>query len=269
MIFFRFFPLFFNKRFAGLFLLLSCVLLSGCKTELYSNLDEPEANQMLAALLSSGISSDKTPAKDNKWIVRVNSSEIPQALDILQAEGLPRPTFENMGQIFQKKGLISSPLEERVRYIYGLSQNLADTISLIDGVLVAKVHIVLPENDPFAKVVQPSSASVFIKCQDLEIINTNIPRIKKLVVNSIEGLSYDRVTIVPFIQNRPVSITNNNHFATLLGIKVAPASAAQLKLLFGGLAAAVLVIMTLVGLFFYFFHKKKNEQNSDNKEAAA
>ena len=46
--------------------------------------------------------------------------------------------------------------------MHALAQDLSATISRIDGVVVARVHIVLPDNNPFAEKVKPSSAAVFI-----------------------------------------------------------------------------------------------------------
>ncbi len=239
-----------------------CILLialSGCKAELYSNLDEADANQMMSILLAKGIVADKRPAKENKWILRVEEEDISRALELLQAEGLPRAKYENLGQIFKKSGLVSSPLEERVRYIYGLSQDLADTISLIDGVMVAKVHIVLPENDPFSEKVKPSSASVFVKCRNASVINANIPRIKKLIINSIEGLSYDKVTVVPFVTTQSTGLGEKMPWRSILGIRVAPSSATPLILLFCLLFICVVAALAMVGWFLVYprFIKKK------------
>ena len=47
--------------------------------------------------------------------------------------------------------------------IYALSEELSRTVSEIDGVISARVHVVLPENDPLRRDLVPSSASVFIR----------------------------------------------------------------------------------------------------------
>jgi type III secretion protein J len=86
-----------------------------------------------------------------------------RAIELLRRQGFPRERFTDLGQIFQKQGLISSPMEERVRYTYGLSQMLAETLTQIDGVLSARVLIVLPEEAAFGQKPAPSSASVFVK----------------------------------------------------------------------------------------------------------
>ena len=56
----------------------------------------------------------------------------------------------------------------------------------------------MPESDPLAQEKPPSSASVFIKHRPDYDISTQTGSIKALVVNSIEGLPYDKVTVVAF-----------------------------------------------------------------------
>ncbi|MDD5394814.1 MAG: type III secretion inner membrane ring lipoprotein SctJ [Thiothrix sp.] len=173
------------------------VLLSGCKTELYSKLEESDANSMLAILLNNKIEAEKTvDKKAGTYFLHVEESRIPQAVALLREHGFPKEKVVSMGDMFKKEGLISSPLEERARFIFALSQSVQETLSQIDGVLVARVHIVLPENNPIGETAQPSSASVFIKYNPAYRIEDMKSEIKMIVEKSIEGLSYDKVSVV-------------------------------------------------------------------------
>ncbi len=173
------------------------LLLGGCKTELYSGLDESDANSMLAIMLDNSIDAEKiSNTKEGTYALNIDESKIPQALRLLKEHGYPREKITNMAKIFQKDGLISSPLEERVRFIYALSQSVQETLMQIDGVLVARVHVVLPENNPAQREAQPSSASVFIKYHPAYDLESMKSEIKLIVEKSIEGLSYDKVSVV-------------------------------------------------------------------------
>ncbi|MEZ5452171.1 MAG: type III secretion inner membrane ring lipoprotein SctJ [Thiothrix sp.] len=177
--------------------LLVCLLLAGCKTELYSNLPENDANSMLSILLNNKITAEKTyDKKAEAYFLYVEESQIPQAVTILKEYGYPKEKVASIGELFKKEGLISSPLEERARFIFALSQSVQETLSQIDGVLVARVHVVLPENNPIEEEVKPSSASVFIKYNPAYRLEDMKSEIKLIVEKSIEGLSYDKVSVV-------------------------------------------------------------------------
>lgn len=152
----------------------------------------------MAILLRNDIDSFKAPGEENKWIVRVDKTNFSEAVDILADFGYPRDTYHGLGEIFQKSGLVSSPAEERIRYMYGLSQDLEETLSQINGVLTARVHVVIPNNDIMADRVTPASAAVFLKYRKNSGVEEVIPQIKNLIVKSIEGLNYEDVSLVLF-----------------------------------------------------------------------
>jgi len=184
--------------FRNFFILSIFLFLTACKADLYSNIQENDANEMLALLLEHGIPAAKVPVKDTIVTLQVDSNYIAEAIVILNANGYPKMKFSTIGTLFQKEGLISSPSEERIRYVYGLSQDLGQTISVIDGVIKAFVHVVVPENKPGMTVTGPSSASVLIKYNRLYDLQSQIPQIKLLVANAIEGLKYDNVVVTLF-----------------------------------------------------------------------
>ncbi|MEQ5842612.1 type III secretion inner membrane ring lipoprotein SctJ [Paraburkholderia acidicola] len=184
-------------RWTGAAVLLACV--AGCSQELYSGLEERDANQMISVLSDAGINASKenveTRDGGSSWQVDVDSGEVGDALKVLRAHGLPHQQLESLGQIFQQQGLVATPSEERVRYIYGVQQELARTLDDVDGVVVAHVQVVIPENDPLSDKVKPSSASVYIKYRPGVDLQVMAPMVKELVTHSIEGLSYDNVSL--------------------------------------------------------------------------
>ena len=182
----------------GALVLLLSALLAGCggRVELVAAVAEAEANEALAALLSANVQAEKIPGKEGMVGIHVAQNQVAQAVDVLKARGLPRERHAGMGDVFRKEGLISSPLEERARYIFALSQELSGTLSRLDGVIVARVHVVLPERSPAGEETTPSSAAVFIKHHADASLDTVQPQIRRLVTNAIPGLTGERVSLV-------------------------------------------------------------------------
>ncbi|HVZ45019.1 MAG TPA: type III secretion inner membrane ring lipoprotein SctJ [Ramlibacter sp.] len=185
-------------RLARIASLVVVAALAGCggSVELLSNMNERDANDVIAALSESDIKVQKVPAKDGAVNLTVDQSNVARAITVLSAEGMPREHRATMGDVFRKEGLISSPLEERARYLWALSQELSETISQIDGVLRARVHVVLPERSTGGDPPLPSSAGVFVKHQRNMNLDDSVPQIKRLVASSIPGLSPEKVTVV-------------------------------------------------------------------------
>lgn len=175
----------------------ACVLsLAACKSELYSNLDQDHANEMVATLRQHGIPAERAAGKGDRISVMVDENRFAEAVQVLKDNGLPRQEFATLGEVFKKDGLVSSPVQEKAQMIFALSQELSRTVSEIDGVLSARVHLVLPENDPLRQQLVPSSASVFIRHRASAAIGDLVPQVKMLVANGISGLSYEKVSVI-------------------------------------------------------------------------
>ncbi len=185
-------------------LLLSLFLIGCSQTPLYTKLNEKQANEMLAAMNAAGVNGSKAIEDGGTWQIQTSKNDFAPALAALQAQGLPRDDFANLGSVFKKEGFVSSPLEEHARLMYGLSQELSHTLSNIDGVMVARVHLAVPENDPLADKPKLSAASIFIKYRSDVDLSKQVGHIKALVVNSVEGLPYDNVTVMLFPAQPPL-----------------------------------------------------------------
>lgn len=238
----------------------------GESVELVGRISESEANEILSTLIRSGIEAKKIPAEEGQITVVVEGGRVADALQIMRANGLPREQFVRMGEVFKKDGLISSPLEERARYIYALSQGLAETISKIDGVITARVHVVLPDRSPGAsEALVPSSSAVFIKYKEAYDLERVVPQIKRLVTNSISNLSYDNVSVVlvPSMEIAPV-VDEQSRMASFLGLAVAPESRTPLAILISLLGLITLGSLGGAGFIYWQWHiKPKRQEVSD------
>jgi type III secretion protein J len=186
-------------------LLFGVVLLAGCgSSPLYSDLTERQANEVQAALLSARIEAQKSAmAKGKGWAVTVAQSEIPRAMAVLNAAGLPRQQLRTLGDVFPKEGFVSSPLEERARYVFALSQEVERTLMQLDGVVEARVHIALPERSVLDERPESASASVVIIERAGAQLEARETDIKAIVTDGVEGLKdINRVTVKFFTRSQ-------------------------------------------------------------------
>jgi len=239
------------------------LLLAGCgrQVELLSNENERDANDVLAVLSDSGISVQKTPGKDGAINLTVDQSNVARAIDVLNAAGMPRERRTTMGDVFRKEGLISSPLEERARYLWALSQELSETISQIDGVLRARVHVVLPERSTGGEPALPSSAGVFVKYRRGADLEDSVPQIKKLVAAAIPGLSVDKVSVVLVASGLAPAP------AAVVAAKMARASSVS-PLLMVAYALTALSVLCVAGFGAWRMFGKRRETSADDDDEA-
>lgn len=177
--------------------LVLCLCLTGCKTELYTNLREDEANIVLAALLDEGLSAEKAAGEENLFSVMVEKSQFARAMAVLDQKGLPPKRHETLGTVFGKDAMFSTPMEEKARYLYAMQEELSHTLSEIDGVLSARVHLVLPEKDQMGKDLHVPSAAVFVKHVDDTRRDPASHRneIRRLIAAAVPELAEDRIVV--------------------------------------------------------------------------
>lgn len=226
------------------FFLTVTVLLAACgsRVELLSNLQENEANEVVGALLNVGIDVSKKPGKEGTVTLELEQHAVAKAISTLDKLGLPHHRRSKMGDVFKKENLISSSLEERARYLYSLSQELEQTLTQIDGVVTARVHVVLPERLGPGDPNLPSSASVFIKHQEGFGVENTVNEIRAIVANSVSGLTKEKVAVVLF-STKNHDRDNVVPWTDVLFFKVVASSAPALWTVLG-----VLTLISLLGL---------------------
>lgn len=245
------------------------LFLAGCKVELYSGLQERESNEMLSILLDHDIPSEKLLDKDKLATLIVDANDVSRSIKVLNSLGFPKERYSSIGDIFPKDGLISSPTEERARYTYSMSQELSSTLSMIDGVVTARVHVVLPqESDSLTDVTYPSSASVFIKYTSELELSGFIPKIKTLVANSIEGLSLDKITVSLF----PATRLNMASMSVMQGLQGGDSESGSISI--SSNRNGFVILLSLLGLLFfaavvgggYYYYRNNYMKKSDSTE---
>jgi type III secretion protein J len=221
-------------------LVVCTALLTACNVDLFSELDQRQANEIVATLFRHGIPAERVTAKSGRFGVMVDEGHFAEAIAVLNESGLPRQEFKTLCDVFKKDGIVSSLMQERAQMICALEQELSRTISEIDGVLSARVHLVLPENDPLRQQLVPSSASVAIRHQDN--VSIDAEKVKLLVTNGVAGLSYDKVQVAFFsvpVQPHNANDAGTSQMANFMGILVHSRSLETLSTVFFGLLTAL------------------------------
>jgi type III secretion protein J len=222
------------------------LLISGCgrQSELLGRVSEADANASIRVLRERGIVAEKVQRKEGVSVT-VAPDDAVAALDVLNAHGLPRGATTSLGDVFKREGMVSTPLEERARLVHALSKELEGIIEAIDGVVVARVLVVLPDRAVPGEAPKPPSASVFVKHRsglDPDMIQ---PHIAKLVGSAVPGLAgswRERVTVV-FVQGVELAArpTPAASAASTKSVPVVVGSAAAAVLL--ALAAGILWVV--------------------------
>lgn len=165
------------------------VALTGCgdrAVTLFGGLSETEANRLVAYLDSQGLKSQKVAEREGT-AVTVAARQLPLASRLANQAGLPRGQYKGLGTVFTKDGLISSPLEERARLTFAISQELEAMLTDIPGVLGARVNVVIPERRNGHNTDLPSAAVLIKYRSDVE---TDLleRKVRRLVASSVPGL---------------------------------------------------------------------------------
>lgn len=176
-------------------LLLLCLLplLTACKRELYSKLDETEANQMLALLIYNKIPADKEAAKEGATL-RVDEEHFVNAVEVLRQNGLPRRKTVTMQDLFPSGQLVSSPKQEEAKLTFLKGQQLEKMLASMDGVITAEVSVAEARTAD-GESPSPTSAAVFVKYSPEVNLATREADIRALVRGAIPGLAPERITL--------------------------------------------------------------------------
>jgi type III secretion protein J len=180
----------------------SLLFLAGCNEQaVYSGLNARDANDMVMVLSPFGIGAKRSTAADGTYTLEVPQDRLTESMQILSSRGYPRESFKSMVDIFPGNGLVVSPFEHRARFMYALSQELSRTIAGIDGVTEARVHVATPEYELRGSTGQKPSASVVVHHFPSVDPADLASKIRMMVANSVQGLSYNDVSISFFPAN--------------------------------------------------------------------
>ena len=159
---------------------------------LYPNLDSQDNNEIVAELRKQRMTNF---VMDEKGIKVPADQVVPLRLKLAE-EGLPTRGLIGWEK-FDAQDFTRTEFEQNVNKLRAIQGELARTIQSIDGIVSARVAIVLPKKSLFQDDAQEPTASIFIKhIRGKEPNPRQVKAITHMVSRSVEGLSPDNVTIV-------------------------------------------------------------------------
>ena len=159
---------------------------------LFTNLTAEDAAGITEALTAKGVSYELT---DGGTSVMVPQADVYKMRVGLSAEGLP--AGDTVGYaLLDDQGITTSEFRQRVDYQRALEGELSKTISAIEDVEAATVHVVIPEDDLFTDDERRPTASVLVKTKPGKTLAPEqVQAVVHLVASSVEGLEPTQVTL--------------------------------------------------------------------------
>lgn len=162
---------------------------------LLGNLAGMDSNQVIEALNAADIAYTVEP---NSGALLVKSEDLGRARMKLAAAGVA-PSDGNVGFeiLDQEQSLGTSQFMEATRYRRGLEGELARTISSLNNVKGARVHLAIPKSSVFVRDERKPTASVLVELYPGRSLEpSQVMAIVNLVATSVPELTKSQVTVV-------------------------------------------------------------------------
>ena len=161
---------------------------------LYADLDPKEAGQVVQMLESQHVPNTLSAHGSQ---VFVPAGQVAAMRVMLAEKGLP--TGGSIGyEIFDRgNGFTTSQFQQRIEETRALEGELERTIRAIRGVRAARVHLVLPRREPFARHEQTARASVLLTMAGAAPMDREgVQAVLNLVSAAVPGLRQQDIAVV-------------------------------------------------------------------------
>ncbi len=149
----------------------------------------------------SAISSFFAKTSYTRYIVDSKGIKVPiEDVDHLRVqlsqEGLPNKGVVGWEQ-FDNESFTRTEFEQDILKLRAIQGELARTISAVDGINSARVHIVVPKNSLFVRDQKKPTAAIYLNTKHgFKLDKKQIQGIQHLVSRSVEGLEMNQITIL-------------------------------------------------------------------------
>ncbi|QDF07078.1 flagellar M-ring protein FliF [Myxococcus xanthus] len=176
------------------------VSVTACRERIQHGLDERQANELQSVLVERGLDARKAPEAGKKptWSIEVADEHASDAVRILSELGLPRLKEEVGCDVFGGGGLVRTPVEESVCRVRVMERSLEKTLQSVEGVLLARVHLVVPAPPRAGQAPGPSKASAMLRVApgNAARVRQSSETLKVLLAGGVEGLSPEAVSLL-------------------------------------------------------------------------
>ncbi|MBI1300149.1 MAG: flagellar M-ring protein FliF [Alphaproteobacteria bacterium] len=161
---------------------------------LYTNLSTIDSGAVTAKLEESQIKYDVSP--DGSRIL-VPGDEVGRARMLLAAEGLPNGGSIGYEIFDEQSGFGTTNFVQNINQVRALEGELARTISSLETIKSARVHIVLPQRQQFSRETRNPSASVVLGINAGSVVDRQqIVSVQSLVASAVPNLKARDVSVV-------------------------------------------------------------------------
>ncbi|MBY0565603.1 MAG: flagellar M-ring protein FliF [Hyphomonadaceae bacterium] len=163
------------------------------KSLLFAGVEMREAAEITQRLEQADIPYELRGDGSSIFVAR---SRVLEARMMLSAEGLPSQGSIGYEIFDNPDALGQTQFQQNINRLRALEGELARTIASLDGIASARVHLVLPERQLFARQEEQPSASIVLQLRRAGLTPGQVRAIRNLVASATPGLSTNRVTIV-------------------------------------------------------------------------
>lgn len=163
------------------------------KALLFAGVDMREAGAITQRLDAASIPFELRGDGSSIFVAR---SRVLEARMMLSAEGLPSRGSIGYEIFDQPDALGQTQFQQNINRLRALEGELARTIASLSGIASARVHLVLPERQLFARDAEQPSASIVLQLRRDSLTPDQVRAIRNLVASATPGLNANRVTIL-------------------------------------------------------------------------
>jgi flagellar M-ring protein FliF len=161
---------------------------------LYAGLDPAEAGR-----IGQHLDEMKVPYENrgDGTTIMVPASQVGRVRMDLAAAGMPRQGGSGYELLDTQSPMSMTSFMQRVQRLRALEGELARTVTTMDGVKAARVHIVMPERESFARDTPKPTASVAVSMfGPVRLPPRQAMAIRLLVAGAVAGLKQDDVSVL-------------------------------------------------------------------------